>query len=246
MKLAWQYFISLLFLIQIYAFMAILGILFFPYALITKKGALRACKIYARYTIWCARWMVGIDSEVRGTVPTGEVVVAAKHQSFFDIILIFDALPQPKFIMKKELLWTPFIGLYAKRLGCIPVDRGKRGATIAKMVKDVAKEFEEPGQLVIYPQGTRVIPGAHKPYKVGTAVLYQGLGSVCYPVAGNVGLFWPRKGILRKPGKAVVEFLDPLPAGIGKKEFMQQLEEQIENRSNALMKEAGFDPDGLR
>jgi len=163
MKLVWRYFISLLFLIQIYVFMAILGILFFPYALITKKGALRACKIYARYTIWCARWMVGIDSEVRGTIPTGEVVVAAKHQSFFDIILIFDALPQPKFIMKKELLWTPFIGLYAKRLGCIPVDRGKRGATIAKMVKDVAKEFEEPGQLVIYPQGTRVIPGAHSP-----------------------------------------------------------------------------------
>ncbi len=246
MKLAWRYPVSLIFVIQIYIFMAILGVLFFPYALVAKKGALTACKIYARYTIWCARWMVGIRGEVRGTVPTEEVVVAAKHQSFFDIILIFDALPQPKFIMKKELLWTPFIGLYAKRLGCIPVDRGRRGATIAKMVKDVAKEFEEPGQLVIYPQGTRVPPGTYKPYKVGTAVLYEGLGSVCHPVAGNVGLFWPKKGILRNPGTAVVEFLDPMPAGIPKDTFMAQLEERVEGRSNELMREAGFDPDAVR
>lgn len=244
MRLAWQYLRSVVFLIQVYLMMAILGILFVPYAIVSKKGALTACKLYARWLIWSAGWMIGLKSEVRGHVPTGEVVVAAKHQSFFDIILIFDALPHPKFIMKKELLWTPFIGLYAKRLGCIPVDRGKRGTTIAKMVQDVAREFEDPGQLVIYPQGTRVAPGDHRPYKVGSAVLYEGLGSECYPVAVNVGLFWPRKGILRKPGLAVVEFLDPMPPGLPKDEFMRELETRIEGRSGELMREAGFDPDG--
>ncbi len=236
---------SVIFEIVIYVFMAVLGIMFFPYALIAKKGALTACKIYARTVIWMAGWMVGIKTEVRGRVPDTETLVAAKHQSFFDILIIFNALPQPKFIMKRELLWVPFIGLYAKRLGCIPVDRGRKGAAIAKMVQDVAKEFEEPGQLVIYPQGTRVAPGTNKSYKVGSAVLYEGLGEDCYPVALNVGLFWPRKGILRNPGLAVVEFLDPLPAGMPKGAFMAELEQRVETRSNELMREAGFDPDGL-
>lgn len=234
-----QWLRSLIFVVLIYLWMAVLGLVFTPYALVSKRGALKACKLYARSTIWLASWMVGIRGEVRGPVPTGEVVIAAKHQSFFDILLIFDAVPHAKFIMKRELLWTPIIGVYAKRLGCIPVDRGKRGAAVAKMVKDVAKEFSEPGQLVIYPQGTRVAPGVYKPYKVGSAVLYEGLQYPCVPAATNVGLFWPRKGIRRKPGLAVVEFLEPIPPGIARGEFMARLEEAVEQRSNALMEEAG-------
>jgi 1-acyl-sn-glycerol-3-phosphate acyltransferase len=167
------------------------------------------------------------------------VIVAAKHQSFLDIILIFHTVPRAKFIMKRELLWTPIIGIYAKRLGCIPVDRGRRGAAIAQMVKDVAAEFKDPGQLIIYPQGTRVAPGDYKPYKVGTGILYESLAQTCIPAATNVGLFWPRKGIMRKPGLAVVEFLDPIPPGRKRDDFMAELEEVIEARSDALMKEAG-------
>lgn len=245
MSMALQWIRSLIFVITIYGWMLVLGLVFAPYALFSKRGALRACKIYARSTIWLARWMVGLRGEVRGPVPTGEVVIAAKHQSFFDIILIFDAVPHAKFIMKRELLWTPIIGMYARRLGCIPVNRGKRGAAVAKMVKDVAKEFTEPGQLVIYPQGTRVAPGATKPYKVGTAVLYEGLGYPCVPAATNVGVFWPRTGILRKPGHAIVEFLDPIVPGVGRREFLLQLEEEIETASNNLMCEVGFDPNAV-
>lgn len=233
---------SIVFTVVIYIWMAILGLLFTPYALVSKKGALRACKLYARSTIWMARWMVGIQGEIRGPVPTGEVLIAAKHQSFFDILLIFHAVPHGKFIMKRELLWTPVIGVYAKRLGCIPVNRGKRGAAVAKMVKDVAKEFAEPGQLVIYPQGTRVAPGVSKPYKVGSAVLYEGLQYSCIPVATNVGLFWPRDGLLRKPGRAIVEFLEPIPPGVPRDAFMRQLETEIEGASDRLMREAGYEP----
>lgn len=235
---------SLVFIIVIYFWMAVLGILFTPYAILSKRGALRACKIYARTTLFLTRWMVGIRGEVRGTVPSGEVMVAAKHQSFLDILLIFDAVPHAKFIMKRELLWTPFIGLYAKRLGCVPVDRGRRGAAVAKMVKDVAQEFSTPGQLIIYPQGTRVAPGDRKPYKMGSGVLYKELGQPCVPVATNVGLFWPRKGIMREPGLAVVEFLEPIAPGLDRNEFMRKLEERVEARSDDLMREAGFDPDG--
>lgn len=245
MSQGFQWIRSLIFMIVIYVWMLILGIVYLPYAIFTKQGALRACKTYARSTMWLARWMVGIRCEVRGTVPTGEVVIGAKHQSFLDIIMIFDAIPHGKFIMKRELLWTPVIGMYARRLGCIPVNRGKKGAAVAKMVKDVAKEFAEPGQLVIYPQGTRVAPGVSKPYKVGTAILYSGLGFPCVPVATNAGVFWPRSGILRKPGLAIVDFLDPIEPGVERNAFLSRLENVIETRSDALMKEVGFDPDGV-
>ncbi|WP_419740422.1 lysophospholipid acyltransferase family protein [Ruegeria sp.] len=245
MSQGFQWIRSLIFMIVIYVWMLILGIAYLPYAIFTKQGALRACKTYARSTMWLAGWMVGIRCEVRGTVPTGEVVIGAKHQSFLDIIMIFDAIPHGKFIMKRELLWTPVIGMYARRLGCIPVNRGKKGAAVAKMVKDVAKEFAEPGQLVIYPQGTRVAPGVSKPYKVGTAILYSGLGFPCVPVATNAGVFWPRTGILRKPGLAIVDFLDPIEPGVERDAFLSRLEDVIETRSDALMKEVGFDPDGV-
>lgn len=170
-------------------------------------------------------------------------MIAAKHQSFLDVMMIFTAIPTGKFIMKKSILWTPVVGMYAKRIECVAVDRGKRGAAVRQMVEDVAAGRSEPGQLIIYSQGTRVAPGDKKPYKIGVGALYEELGQPCVPVATNVGVFWPRTGILRKPGLAVVEFLPEMPKGLSRDEFMTQLEAQVEERSNALMAEAGFYPD---
>ena len=96
--------------------------------LFSREGAFAACHTYCRWVIFTARLMLGLNVEVRGTPPADEVVVAAKHQSFLDIILIYSAVPRGKFIMKRELMWTPFLGQYAQRLGCVFVDRGKRGA----------------------------------------------------------------------------------------------------------------------
>ncbi|MBY5933834.1 1-acyl-sn-glycerol-3-phosphate acyltransferase [Tateyamaria omphalii] len=236
---------SALFVGQIYVAMLVLGIVFAPYAIVSRNGAYAACKTYCKWVFWTMGWMVGIKGEVRGDVPQGEVLIASKHQSFLDIMLIFHALPAAKFIMKRELLYAPIIGIYAKRLGCVPVARGKRGAAIAKMVADVEAGRAHPGQLIIYSQGTRVAPGAKVPYKVGTAVLYQQLGQPCVPVATNVGLFWPRKGISRRPGTAVVEFLPEMLEGMSKDEFMAQLESTVEARSDALMREGGFEPNGV-
>lgn len=236
-----QWLRSLIYVLQIYIMMPVIGLIFAPWAVFSRHGARVACKTYSRWCFWTARWMIGLKTEVRGTPPTGEVLIAAKHQSFLDIMMIFNACPAAKFIMKKEILWTPVIGLYAKRLDCIAVDRGKRGQAIEKMVKDVEEGRAVPGQLIIYSQGTRVAPGVKQPYKVGTGVLYEQLEQPCVPVATNVGVFWPRKGIWRKPGVAVVEFLPVIPPGLERDAFMQKLEQDVEARSDALMMEAGFD-----
>ncbi len=232
---------SLIFNLLIYVVMLIYSILFFPLALFSRDWAFRACHAWCAYVLWAARWMIGLKTEVRGTPPVGEVVIAAKHQSFLDIIMIYHAVPRGKFIMKRELMYAPLLGQYALRIGCVPVNRGKRGAAIEKMKRDVERGGAEAGQLIIYPQGTRVAPGVKKPYKVGTGVLYEQLGQPCVPVAANVGHFWPKRGFLRKPGTAVVEFLDPIPVGLPVKEFMSTLEAAVETRSDALSAEAEGD-----
>jgi 1-acyl-sn-glycerol-3-phosphate acyltransferase len=235
-----RWLLSLIFILQMYLAMAVLAVAFAPWALFSRTGARVACKTYCRWVIFTLRLLCGLKSEVRGTPPTSEAVIAAKHQSFLDIILIFNAVPAGKFIMKRELMFAPFLGQYALRIGCVPVNRGKRGAAIAQMKADVAKGAAEPGQLIIYPQGTRVAPGDKKPYKVGTGLLYEQLAQPCVPVATNVGVFWPKRGILRKPGLAVVEFLPDIRPGLPIPDFMARLESQVETHSNRLMAEAGL------
>ena len=142
--------------------------------------------------------------------------------------------------MKASLKWAPILGQYAMRIGCIPVERGKRAEAIKYMMEEVQSGSAPAGQLIIYPQGTRVAPNDYVPYKVGTAVLYRETGQKCVPAATNVGVFWPRYGIYREKGTAVVEFLEPIEQGLDKEAFMSRLEKAIETRSNELMKEAGF------
>lgn len=241
MRTAWRWVMSILFVVLNAVMMLILGIVFLPWAALSPQGALTACKLYTwwvRFTCWA---LVGIRWEFRGTVPTQACLVASKHQSFLDIMMIFQAVPRPRFIMKRELLWTPIIGLYAWRLGCVPVARGKRGAAITRMMADVKSGRVAPGQLVIYPQGTRVKPGDYRPFKVGSFVLYDQLGQVCVPTATNAGVYWRKGTMLRLPGRAVVEFMEPIAPGVAQDVFLPRLESEIESRSNALMREAGFD-----
>jgi 1-acyl-sn-glycerol-3-phosphate acyltransferase len=242
MAAAWGWLRSLAFVLQMYAMIPLMAVVFTPWAALDRRGAFAGVHAYCRWVRWTAAWMVGLRSEVRGTPPAGEALIAAKHQSFFDIILLCSALPRPKFIMKSSLRWAPIFGWYALRIGCVPVDRGRRAEAIRQMLAGVAEGGQLPGQLIIYPQGTRVAPGQRLPYKIGTAVLYRELGQPCVPAATNVGVFWPRRGIRRRPGLAVVEFLEPIPPGLEAETFMAELEARIEGASDRLMAEAGFRP----
>jgi len=235
-----QWLKSLLFNFQMYVMLFVIGIAFLPLAAFNRKYAYMACRTYCRWVVWTASWMVGLKSEIRGEFPTDEVIIASKHQSFFDIIMIVSVVPKPKFIMKKSLKWAPVVGWYGKLIGCVPVDRGKRSEAIRGMLAAIKSGNAPRGQFIIYPQGTRVAPGAPRKYRVGAAVLYEETGQECVPAATNVGVFWPRQAVLRKPGVAVVEFLPRIKAGIPPQEFLPMLETVIETASDKLMAEAGF------
>ena len=242
MKSAFQWPMSLLFTVQMYLVMIVLALVFALPALVWRGASFFWMQSFCRWTRFSARILIGLRTEVRGEVPTGACIVASKHQAFLDSITLLSVLDAARFIMKKELTWIPVVGWHAVRMGCIPVDRGKRGKAISKMMADVKSGQAKPGQLIIYPQGTRVPPGETLPYKMGTALLYSQLGQDCIPVATNVGVFWPRKGLAYKPGVAVIEFLPAIKPGLSNAAFMAELESRIETASNRLMAEAGFTP----
>jgi len=220
-----QWILSLFFVAQMYVAILVVGVIFIPLAVFDRRFAFMAVRVYCQYVRLTARLLVGLKTEIRGEVPTGGVLVASKHQSFLDIIMIASVLERPKFIMKKQLAKLPILGFFARKLGCVAVDRGRKRAAIIDMVAEVKAGMAQPGQLVIFPQGT---------------VLYEETGQACVPAATNVGVFWPRHGIYRKRGTAVVEFLQPIKSGKKKDVFMQELETSVETASDALMIDAGF------
>ncbi len=233
---------SILFDFLMYLTLLVQGILFAPLAIWSVNGAYWAMKAYCKTIFWYLRVICGLKVEYRGEVPSGDVIVCAKHMSFLDVMMLMYILPRAKFIMKRELVFAPVIGLYALRIGAAAVARGKKGNAVKKMVSDLAEnQQKDAGQTVIYPQGTRVLPGAQKPYKVGAAVLYDRFGQVCIPAATNTGVFWARRSPYRKPGVAVMEFLPPIEPGKAIKDFLVEIEAVVETNSNRLMQEAGYE-----
>ena len=231
---------SLIFDALFLSLMVLMGILCLPLALYSRGGTYWTIRTFCRISLWLLRVICGLRSEVRGPVPTGDVMVGSKHQSFLDILIHCAHLPRPRFIMKRELRWTPILGLYALRMGSTPVARGQKSRAMKAMVSSVEKESHTPGQLVIYPQGTRVAPGMKMPYKIGAGVLYQRRGVPCIPAATNAGVFWGRKSFHRRPGLAVVEYLPEIPPGLPIDQFMARLRDTVETGSVALEREAGF------
>ncbi len=223
--------------LAVFGLMGVFGILGAPFVLWSRAWTLAWMKLYVRWSLGLTRAICGLRAEIRGPVPSGPVVVAAKHQSLLDVLMLFHALPEPHFVMKRELVWVPVFGQYALRIGCIWVVREQRGQG-QTMMRRLQKGWSGTGQIVIYPQGTRVPPGTHKPYRRGAALAYLELGLPMVLAATNVGWFWPKKGITRRPGTAVVEFLETLPPGLPRDEVMRRMEASIESASDRLGAEA--------
>ncbi|MDC1289573.1 1-acyl-sn-glycerol-3-phosphate acyltransferase [Amylibacter sp.] len=206
-------------------------------ALVSRKATYWVVRNFAGSVVFLARIICGLKVELRGQIPTGNVVIASKHQSFFDVILHAYYLKNVNFVMKQELTYFPIIGFYGKRLGVAPVRRGGKGKAVSQMLSGLERNDGDT-QLVIYPQGTRVAPGKVMPYKVGAAVVCQRMNRKCILAATNVGMYWPKHSLLRKRGTVILEYLDEVPSGLKTKSFVRYIEENIENASNALIEEA--------
>jgi 1-acyl-sn-glycerol-3-phosphate acyltransferase len=210
-----------------------------PTLVMPRWGILAVAKFWARTNLWLLHAVCGIKVEFRGLgkIPSGPLLVAAKHQSLWETFALLLILPDPAYIMKRELMWIPFFGWYAWKAGMIAVDRSKGSQALADMNASVRQELARDRQIVIFPEGTRRPPGAEPKYKYGVAHLYAGMDVPCLPVALNSGLFWPRRALRRYPGTVRVEVLDPIQPGLDKDLFFERLQREIESATARLVAE---------
>lgn len=240
----WQYVQNALYYLHVGLATLLIGLVGLPWvALGGRKAANAVATRWVGYMLWAARLHLGVTCEVRGTPPTDDCIVAAKHQCFLDILVIAHALPRRAFIMKREVMRVPVMGWYAYKVGCIPIDRSRGRDALRAIAREIDKRRssgEGLGQLIIYPEGTRTRPGEHREYKHGVGTMRAASRLPVVPVAVNAGLFWPRKGWGVRPGRAVVEFLPEIGPDMPRDAFMPHLEKEIEGNSDRLMEEAGF------
>ena len=230
---------SILYGLWYYGVTAGLAITYVP-LLALPRGAIReGIRLWARLLIWGMRVIGGVRLEVRGLerLPKGAVLIAAKHQSMFDVVPAFAVMPDALFVMKRELLRIPLFGWHNLKHGTIVVDRAGQANAMRKLISDARDRFKEPRQLLIFPEGTRRPPGAPPAYKPGVAGMYRDLGVPCVPIATNTGVHINSQGVATSPGTVVYEILEPIPAGLKRADFMRILEERIETASTALLEE---------
>jgi 1-acyl-sn-glycerol-3-phosphate acyltransferase len=233
---------SLTFNVAFYANLIVQMIVWTPfYFLAPRHLAWFVPKFWSRSSLWLYNVIAGTRSEITGVenLPEGSFILAPKHQSFWDTIAFFPYLRDPLYILKRELTWIPFFGWYVLKMRMIPVNRGSRSKALRSVVRLTKAELaRNPRQLIIYPEGTRRAPGDEPAYKWGIVELYTELGLPVVPVAHVAGLYWPRRKFLRYPGTIKARFLEPIPAGLSKEEFMQRLVSTTEQAVDDLLVEA--------
>jgi 1-acyl-sn-glycerol-3-phosphate acyltransferase len=211
-----------------------------PLLLCTRRVAMSGMRGHARCSLWLLRVVVGTRWEVRGAekLPPPPFLIAAKHQSAWDTFALTLLFKDPALVMKAELASIPFYGLFAHKFEHILVQRTRAAAALKDLIKTARLRAAENREILIFPEGTRRVPGAPPDYKPGLVALYEGLGIPCVTVALNSGLYWPRRQFRRYPGTIVVEILDVIPPGMARAAFKAQVENGIETASHRLIGEA--------
>ena len=205
-----------------------------------RAWAMYGLKLHARTSCWLLRVIAGVKMEVRGRehLPDAPCLVVSKHQSAWDTFALIPLFSDPAIVLKDELKWIPFYGWFCVKFAHILVKRDRAAVALKTMIADAQDRAKAEREIVIFPEGSRMAPGAAPGYKPGYVALYEGLNLPCVPVALNSGLYWPRRSLMRYPGTIIVEFLPPFPPGMPRKEFRRMLEERLEAACDRLIAEA--------
>jgi len=231
---------SLVFNVLFYVFLVLWILFALPTFLMPRRAILAVAGWWAKSSLVLMRIVCGTRVEFRGVekIPPGPLIVAAKHQSMWETFALLPFFDQPLYILKRELKWIPFFGWYLMKADMIDVERSAGARALRNMTRRAGAAVREGRQLIIFPEGTRRPVEAPPHYKHGVAQVYRESGVSCLPVALNSGLFWPRRTFMRYPGTLVVEFLDPLPPGLSRDEFIDRIRDAIEGATDRIVRDA--------
>ena len=231
---------SIVFNLLFYINLVVLMVIGLPTMLGGRRAVFALARLWGTISIWLLDRICGLRLEYRGVenIPPGGILIAAKHQSFLETFALLKYAPDFAIILKRQLTFIPFFGLYLVVSQQIAIDRSRGRQALKRIVAATKPVLAAGRQVFIYPEGTRRPPGAPPKYKQGVAVLYAETGAPCLPVAVNTGLFWRRRTFLRRPGVAVIEYLPPIAPGLDRTAFAERLQDTIEAACASLNSEA--------
>ena len=227
-------------LFSIFFFIGIIfiSIVFLPALLLPKKITLLGGKLMGYWAGFCLKVFLSVKIIIKGKeniINDQKFFIASSHQSMFETFYLQTIFNSPVFILKKELLLIPIFGWYLKKIGSISINRNKVSKDNLGFFKDILRAINSSNRpLIIFPQGTRVLPNDRPPFKKGASRIYQELNIACQPVAINSGHVWPKKGQKNSHKTITVSILTPINSGLDKENFLQILKSNIYNELNLL------------
>jgi 1-acyl-sn-glycerol-3-phosphate acyltransferase len=214
-------------------------------AMAPGRGPLSATlRFYTRRMLWAMHWIAGIKVDVAGKerLPQGAFIVAAKHHSWGDGFVLFAHVANLSFVAGDHLERIPLLRGILHKFGAIMVDNCG-GPEARKALAEKAPAVGVGGRrILIFPEGNLAKAGEHFRYRTGVFYMYRDFGLPVVPVATNLGLFWRQQEFVKHPGRATVEFLDPIAPGLSRGEFLAALETAVETRSQQLIAQATGEP----
>jgi 1-acyl-sn-glycerol-3-phosphate acyltransferase len=205
----------------------VMGLCFFlPY-----RTQFAIARSWARCVLWVLEKLCGLTYVVEGRehIPPGNHIVMSKHTSAWETVALFLIFPPQVWVLKRELTWIPLMGWGLKRLRPIAINRGAGHQAVNQVIEQGKERLADGLWVIIFPEGTRVISGATRKYGVSGALLATETGHLIVPVSHDAGRFWPRRGIIKKPGTIRVLIGEPVSAeGKNARELNEEIRTAIE------------------
>ena len=198
-------------------------------------------RTWARILFWVLERLCGLKYVVEGRerIPPGNHIVMSNHTSAWETVAQFLIFPPQVWVLKRELLWIPVVGLGIRQLHAIAIDRKAGHSAVAQVVEQGKARLAEEDWVIIFPEGTRMPAGETRRYGVSGTLLASETGKLIVPVAHNAGFYWPRRGLMKKPGTVRVVVGTPV-AATGRD--VRVVNEEIQQWIEATVRRLGPDP----
>jgi 1-acyl-sn-glycerol-3-phosphate acyltransferase len=196
------------------------------------RAQFAVARTWARCLFWTLERLCGLSFVVEGRehIPQGNHIIMSNHASAWETVAPFVIFPPQVWVLKRELLWIPFVGWGLKLLRPIAINRGDGHRAVNQVIEQGNARLADGLWVVIFPEGTRVVAGETRKFGVSGALLAIRSGKLLVPLSHNAGAFWPRRGFVKKPGTIRVVIGEPIdPQGKEPRKLTEEVRAAIES-----------------
>ncbi len=228
---------SIIFYISLVIWTVLMGVFCLPFLFLPSNWLKYPTKLWIKVIFIFLNLICNIGHKIEGSenIPNESVLIASKHQSAFETLALYYYLSDCFFVHKRELFLIPIFGQYLFKSNMVAINRDGGTKAMRNMLQKVQLKLRSGSSIIIFPEGTRKLPGSKPDYKTGFIGIYNHTKRKILPVALNSGLCWPKQSWVLKKGLITIKFLPTINEGLDKKVILEEVQDRIETASNLLV-----------